>query len=186
MSGRPISLASGLTASRSPSAYGGQSIRLDTRFPGSHWTSSMLAAIAGGLACKLDLEACVGAIAEVEPVFGRYSVHQVPAGPVFVLDSYKAPLWTVPEQSCVSRDRTRAAQDRHLRDVADYAGNASRTYRKVARQALAIADRVIFVGPHASHAEADRADAGDRLLSFPTTYEASRFVPQQSEPASSF
>jgi hypothetical protein len=50
--------------------------------------------------------------------------------------------------------------------VSDYAGNARRTYRKIARQALAIADRVKFVGPHASHAEAYRAEVGDRLCPF--------------------
>jgi UDP-N-acetylmuramoyl-tripeptide--D-alanyl-D-alanine ligase len=160
-------------------SHGGTSMRVETRFPGNHWTSSMLAAIGCGLACGLDLEACVGAIAETEPVFGRFSVHEVPAGPVFVLDSYKAPLWTVPSSLAFLETARAPRKTVIFGTMSDYAGNAGRTYRKVARQALAIADRVIFVGPHASHAE---AEAGDRLQSFPTTYEASRFVTQASEP----
>ena len=152
-------------------------------FPGTHWTSAILAAIACGLACKLDLEACVGAIAETEPVFGRFSVHPVPGGPLFVLDSYKAPLWTVPSSLAFLETARAPRKTVVFGTLSDYAGNARRTYRKIARQALAIADRVIFVGPHASHAETYRAEAGDRLLSFPNTYEASRFIQQQSEPS---
>ncbi len=160
----------------------GKSMRVETRFPGTHWTSSMLAAIACGLACGLDLEACVGAIAEAEPVFGRFSVHPVPAGPVFVLDSYKAPLWTVPSSLAFLETARAPRKTVIFGTMSDYAGKAGRTYRQLARQALAIADRVIFVGPHASHAEAYRAEAGGRLLSFRTTYEASRFVAEKSEP----
>lgn len=163
-------------------SFAAKSMRVQTRFPGTHWTSAILAAIACGLACKLDLETCVGAIAETEPVFGRFSVHQVPAGPVFVLDSYKAPIWTVPSSLAFLETARAPRKTVIFGTVSDYAGNGRRTYRKIARRALAIADRVIFVGPHASHAEALRAETGDRLLSFSTTYEANRFLQQESTP----
>jgi UDP-N-acetylmuramoyl-tripeptide--D-alanyl-D-alanine ligase len=142
----------------------------------------MLAAIACGLACGLDLEVCIGAIAETEPVFGRFSVHPVPDGPVFVLDSYKAAFWTLPSSLAFLETAHAPRKTVIFGTVSDYAGNARRTYRKIARQALAIADRVIFVGPHASHAEALRAETKDRLLAFATTYEASRFLQQESQP----
>ncbi len=100
---------------------------------------------------------------------------------MFVLDSYKAPLWTVPSSLAFLATAKAPRKTVIFGTLSDYAGNARRTYRKVARQALEIADRVIFVGPHASHAEAYRVEAGDRLQSFPTTCEASRFVAQQSE-----
>jgi UDP-N-acetylmuramoyl-tripeptide--D-alanyl-D-alanine ligase len=162
-------------------AYGGQSIRVETCFPGTHWTGSVLAAIACGLACGFDLRACASAIKDVEPVFGRFSVHQVPAGPVFVLDSHKAPLWTVASTLAFVETATAPRKTVIFGTLSDYAGNARRTYRKVMRQALAIADRVIMVGPHASHGDNLRAEAGGRLFTFATTYDASRFVADESK-----
>jgi UDP-N-acetylmuramoyl-tripeptide--D-alanyl-D-alanine ligase len=163
-------------------SFAAKSMRVQTRFPGTHWTSAILAAIACGLACKLDLETCVATIAETEPVFGRFSVHQVPAGPVFVLDSYKAPVWTVPSSLAFLETARAPRKTVVFGTLSDYAGNAGRTYRKIGRQALAIADRVIFVGPHASHGEGLRAEAGGRLHAFATIYEASHFLAQESKP----
>ncbi len=160
--------------------YGNQSMRVETRFPGTHWTASVLAAIACGLACGLDLQACVRPIEEVEPVLGRFSVHQVPAGPVFVLNSYKASLWTIESTFAFLKTARARRKTLIMGTLSDYPGNASRTYRKVVRQALAVADRVILAGPNAAHGRALCAEAGGRLFAFPTAYEVSRFVAQQS------
>jgi len=162
-------------------AYGGQSMRVETSFPGTHWTASVLAAIACGLACGFDLRACVSAIKEVEPVFGRFSVQSVANGPVFVLDSYKAPLWTVASSLAFVETAKAPRKTVIFGTLSDYAGNAGRTYRKVVRQALAVADRVIMVGPHASHGDPLRAEAGGRLFTFATTYEANRLVAEESK-----
>jgi UDP-N-acetylmuramoyl-tripeptide--D-alanyl-D-alanine ligase len=162
-------------------SVGGQSKRVKTRFHGVHWTSSVLAAIACGLACGLELGACAGAVERVDPVFRRCSVHRVPAGPVFVLDTWKAPLWTIASTLTFLEMARAPRKTVVVGTLSDYAGNAGRTYRKVARQALAVADRVIFVGPHAFHCEALRQETGGRLFAFPTAYAASRFVAKESD-----
>ena len=159
----------------------GKSVRVETQFPGTHWIPSVLAAIACGLACGLDLETCASAVAEVEPTFGRYSIHQIPAGPVFVLDTVKAPLWTV-EGSLAFLKNARAARKTIIfGTLSDYSGKGGRIHRRVARQALEVADRVVFVGPQAVHVGGLRQDAGHRLLAFPNASTASRFVAQQSK-----
>ncbi len=162
-------------------AFAGQSTRVETRLPGSHWLSSVLPALAAGLACGLELATCARAVAEVEPVFGRYSVHPVPNGPVFVLDSTKAPLWTMASSFAFLEMARATRKTLILGTLSDYAGRGSQRYRKVARQALAIADRVIFVGRQAGHVDKLRAEAGDRLSIFSTAYQADRFVAQQSK-----
>jgi len=65
---------------------GDQSVRVTSKLVGAHWTTSILAAVACGVVCGLSLKACADAIADCEPFFSRYSVHQVAGGPVYVAD----------------------------------------------------------------------------------------------------
>jgi len=61
--------------------------------------------------------------------------------------------------------------------VSDYSGKGGETHRKVARQALEVADRVVFVGPQASHV--DRLRLGEfrqRLFTFETSFQASALM----------
>jgi UDP-N-acetylmuramoyl-tripeptide--D-alanyl-D-alanine ligase len=61
--------------------------------------------------------------------------------------------------------------------VSDYSGKGGDTHRKVARLALDVADRVIFVGPQAGHVTKLRqGDVTDRLFAFVTGYQASAFL----------
>jgi len=61
--------------------------------------------------------------------------------------------------------------------ISDYPGKAGSRYRRVAQEALEAADRVVFVGPHASHVNRLRqGKVRDRLIGFLTAYEASAFL----------
>ena len=60
--------------------------------------------------------------------------------------------------------------------ISDYPGERSRRYRRIAREALEVADRVVFVGPSASHV----SKAQDRLFSFETVYQASAFLSESA------
>ena len=54
---------------------------------------------------------------------------------------------------------------------------ATKRYRRVARDALEVADRVVFVGPQAGHMDRFRqGEARDRLFTFVTSYQASAFL----------
>lgn len=74
---------------------GHETVHVHTKLVGEHWTTSVLAAIACGTTCGLDLRTSAKVVETFRPLFGRYSVHAMPDGPVYVLDSYKAPSWTI-------------------------------------------------------------------------------------------
>jgi UDP-N-acetylmuramoyl-tripeptide--D-alanyl-D-alanine ligase len=157
--------------------------RIETHLAGKHWVTSVLAAIACGIVCGLDLGTCAAAVKPVEPSFGRYSIHQRSDDGAYVLDSRKAPLWTIPLGLDFVR-RARAPRKTVLfGSISDYPGNGGATYRKVARQALDVADRVIFVGALSSSVEKLRKGAlRERLMTFQTTYQASTYLLETRTP----
>jgi UDP-N-acetylmuramoyl-tripeptide--D-alanyl-D-alanine ligase len=160
-----------------------QSMRIQTQLVGEHWTTSVLAAIACGIACGLDLPTCVKAIEAFEPLFARYSVHRVPAGPVFVLD-HKSPAWTIEHGLAFLKHAGAPRKTIILGTISDYPGSGGSQYRRVARAALAVADRVIFVGPQSGHVGRLRqAGFQDRLFAFQTAYEASIFMSRDVWPS---
>lgn len=157
--------------------YRQQSLRLETKLVGEFWITSILAAIATGIGCGLDLEACVKAIAGSEPVFARNSVHSLPDGPDYILDTHKAPLWTVGHGLAFIEKAKAPRKTFVVGTLSDYVGGGSDAYRKVARQALQVADRVVFVGQHSSYVSKLRKDGIEKkLFAFMTVYQASTFL----------
>jgi UDP-N-acetylmuramoyl-tripeptide--D-alanyl-D-alanine ligase len=157
--------------------YKQQRLRLNTKLVGEFWITSILAAIACGVACGLDLEACVKAVAEFEPVFARSSVHSLRDGPDYILDTQKAPVWTIPHCLSFLSNARAPRKTMVIGTLSDYPGGGSNTYRKVARQALQVADRVIFVGPHAGYVSKLRTGGVEnRLFDFMTTFQAATFL----------
>lgn len=155
--------------------HGNESVHIQTRLVGAFWTTAVLAAVACGVACGVGLRRCAETIAAYEPNFARYSVHQVPGGPDFVLD-HKASLWTI--APCLAFLTNAGAPRKTLvfGTIADYPGAGGARYRQVARDALRVADRVVFVGANAERVSKLRQGAiGERLLVFTTAFEASAY-----------
>jgi UDP-N-acetylmuramoyl-tripeptide--D-alanyl-D-alanine ligase len=75
-------------------SYGNRSVFISSQMVGDHWATSILAAVACGIVCGLDLETCAEAISRFEPPYARYSVHPTPQAAAFVLD-HKAVAWTI-------------------------------------------------------------------------------------------
>jgi UDP-N-acetylmuramoyl-tripeptide--D-alanyl-D-alanine ligase len=163
--------------------YGSQALPIRTKLVGTHWTSAVLAALACGIARGIDLETCVAAIEAYEPWFGRYSVHRVPRGAVYVFD-HKAPVWTVPIALDFIREARAPRKTVVFGTISDYPGSGGARYRRTATDALEVADRVIFVGPNAGYVTKlnQQGEFRDRLLAFQTTYQASRFLERNAEP----
>ena len=157
--------------------HGQKKLHLQTRLVGEFWVTSVLAAIACGLSRGLDFEACADAIAGFEPVFGRASVHAVPGGPIYILESQKAPLWTIANTMTVMRNACAPRKTMVIGTVSDYSGKGGETHRKVARMALDVADRAVFVGPQAGHVSKLRqGEVKDRLFVFMTSFQAATFL----------
>ena len=114
------------------------------------------------------MRTCAKAIATAEPNLARYSVHHVPGGPTFVFD-HKAPTWTIPHCLAFLKGATAPRKTVIFGTISDYAGSAGPRYRRVAREALEVADRVVFVGSNSLYVEKLRqGELADRLLAFQT------------------
>jgi UDP-N-acetylmuramoyl-tripeptide--D-alanyl-D-alanine ligase len=158
------------------------SVRIQTRLVGEFWTTAVLATVACGIACGLDLRACAEAIATAEPNLARYSVHRVPGGPVFVLD-HKAPAWTLPHCYAFLKSASAPRKTAIFGTISDYAGSGGARYRRIAREALEVADRVVFVGSNSSYVNKLRhGEIANRLFAFRTEFEASAYFKEHVLP----
>ncbi|HEX2449397.1 MAG TPA: hypothetical protein VHK26_14665 [Methyloceanibacter sp.] len=137
----------------------------------------MLAAIACGIACGFELATCATIVKSVEPDFGRYSVHRRPDGGAYVLDTRKAPYWTISPALQFVADARTSRKTVLFGTISDYSGDGGSRYRRIARQALQVADRVIFIGPNSvSAAKLRTAELSARLFTFPTAYQAHEYL----------
>ena len=164
-------------------SYGGESVRVETKLLGAFWATSILAAIGIGIACGVDLATCAAVTKNVEPVFGRYAAHTRSDGAEFVLDTNKAPVWTIAQALAFVEQAKAPRKTMIFGTLSDYSGQGSTRYRRVARDALKVADRVIFVGTRSGHVE--RLGHGleaDRLLTFQTTFQASEYMSRAVSP----
>jgi UDP-N-acetylmuramoyl-tripeptide--D-alanyl-D-alanine ligase len=159
-----------------------KSQKIQTRFVGEFWATSVLAAITCGIACGLDLRTCAKALATAEPNLARYSVHLVPGGPTFVFD-HKAPLWTIPHCLAFLKAASAPRKTVIFGTLSDYPGSAGPRYRRTAREALEVADRVVFVGSNARYVDKLRqGELADRLFAFQTAFEASAYLKEHVLP----
>lgn len=163
--------------------HGGEALPLRTRLVGEHMAHPLLAAVAVGLACGVPLRECVRRLEGVEGRRHRLSVHETPAGATFLLDTRKAPAWTI-EAALATLERARAKRKTAvIGTLSDYAGSSGRHYRAAARRALAVADRVYFVGPNAQRVRKEVAGAGaSELRIFATMRELHEHLERSLEP----
>jgi UDP-N-acetylmuramoyl-tripeptide--D-alanyl-D-alanine ligase len=109
-------------------------------------------------------------------------VHQLPGGPTFVFD-HKAPVWTIPHCFAFIKAASAPRKTIIFGTVSDYAGSAGPRYRRTAREALEVADRVVFVGSNARYVEKLRqGELADKILAFRTAFEASAYFKERVLP----
>jgi UDP-N-acetylmuramoyl-tripeptide--D-alanyl-D-alanine ligase len=134
--------------------YRDRSIILETRLTGAHNRLPVSAAAACALELGASESSVVDAIASFEPVFGRLSIHRIDGGPIFILDTYKAPYHSLQLALSVLRDCVAPRKRFVLGQISDYPGKPKPRYRDTYRAAAKIADQVIFVGEHAHRSKA--------------------------------
>ena len=124
----------------------------------------------------VPIPVAAAALAAVEPLPGRYQPVDA-AGVTFIRDEFKASLWSVAPAMEFVRDARAVRKIVVFGTISDYAGRASQVYADVARQALPIADEVIFVGPQAVRSGGARNHPrGAALRAFPSIREAHRYL----------
>jgi len=161
-----------------------ESVRVHTKLVGEHWITSVLAAIACGIVCGIDLKTCAQIVERFDSVFGRYSIHGEPGGPAYVLDTNKASFWTIATGLAFVAEARASRKTIVFGTISDYPGATGQRYRRIARDALEVADRVVFVGPNAGSVNKLLRQEGlpERLFSFQTSYQASAFLAEDVLP----
>jgi UDP-N-acetylmuramoyl-tripeptide--D-alanyl-D-alanine ligase len=157
--------------------YQGEKVHIQSRLIGSFWVTSILAAIGGALAAGLSLQACADVIAKTEPFVDRMYEVVSDDGVTFIRDDAKSPYWSIPAVLEVVKQARAKRKIIVFGNLSDYPGSGSRKYRKVARDALAVADKVILVGKFStSVAKLKESLGAGRIMGFETLYEANQFL----------
>jgi aminoacyl-tRNA hydrolase len=157
----------------------GEVIAVHTQLCGAHWTHVVLASLATAVGLGIPLADAAAAVATVEPFEGRMSPVEI-NGITFIRDDWKAPLWTIEPTFDFMRRARAARKVIVMGTVSDYPGDSSRRYAQIARQALAVADCAIFVGPWAAAGLRAKRDPNDSIRAFASARDAwnhlSRFL----------
>ncbi|MEZ4600653.1 MAG: Mur ligase family protein [Syntrophotaleaceae bacterium] len=157
--------------------YQGESIRLETALFGDLLATSLLAAVAGALAVGIPLAQCGVSLKGVKSFPSRLSIHQGPGGSWFLKDTVKAPYWSVPKVVALMKDVAAPRKTIVFGSFSDTGGADSRRYRAMARQALEVADRVVFVGDKSAYVRKMLTpELENRLFTIDSMESACRFL----------
>ncbi|MBK1692748.1 aminoacyl-tRNA hydrolase [Ectothiorhodospira mobilis] len=158
-------------------AHEGREYTCRTALHGTHLAVPVLAALGIGLAAGLTLEEAMAGLAGARPAPGRMQVVPTPEGITFLRDDYKAPHWTLPANLTFLQEARARRKVAVVGTLSDSSLSASKLYPKVARRMREVADRVIFVGPHALRALKARTHADDRdLVGFTDLLDAHHYL----------
>ena len=130
--------------------FGGQSRRVLTRLPGEHLLGSALAALAVGLVFGLTLDEAASALERAEPSPRRMSPVTLPDGVTFIRDDYKAPADSIPEVLAFMAEANAGRKVGVLGRISDFPGRSRRCYTRIAEEATAVLDLVVFAGRRAA------------------------------------
>jgi UDP-N-acetylmuramoyl-tripeptide--D-alanyl-D-alanine ligase len=132
---------------------------------GEHWSVAILAALTAALELGVSQETCAEVIARFGAAFNRMSLHELADGRQFVLDSWKAPYWGLPACLEFLKSVTAPRKTVIFGAISDYHGSPKVRYEQAVKWALAVADRVLVVGPEASRVRRLRkSDFADRVM----------------------
>jgi UDP-N-acetylmuramoyl-tripeptide--D-alanyl-D-alanine ligase len=163
--------------------YENQSLPVRTRLCGAHFVSCVLAALTAGLAARIPLADAVRAVADVPPSTQRMSPVQLPGDITVMRDDVKAPVWSIPLAFNFMREAEASQKIIVIGTLSDYTGNSDRVFVSVARQALEVADHVIFIGERSGKALKATPRDGERTLrAFSSSRQARQYVGQILRP----
>ena len=157
--------------------YQDQSLPVKTGLYGRHWVTSILAALATGLAAGVPLSTSIETIEVIGPTQGRMNLVADNNGITFVRDDHKAPLWSIPLALEFIKEARADRKIVVIGTISDAPGDSGRHYVRTAKLAIEAADHVIFVGPHASHVlNVKPFTAGKTIRAFARVKEVSDFL----------
>ena len=127
--------------------FQGESVRIQTGLFGDLLTTSVLAAVAGALACGLTLKQCETSLKGIDSFPGRLSIHRHPKGSWLVNDTFKAPFWSAEKVIAMMKDAKAPRKTIVMGTFSDPGSRSeSQKYRAMVQVGLNVADRVLVVG----------------------------------------
>jgi UDP-N-acetylmuramoyl-tripeptide--D-alanyl-D-alanine ligase len=163
-------------------AYGGETTEIKTKLTGAHNSLAVAAAFAAAHQLGVSASLIKERLENFEPVFGRCSAHFLENGPVFIVDTCKAPYYSIYLPIKMMED-FRAPRRRIVIGQISDAGNTNPKYRDVYRASRLVADQVIFVGDNAHRSKATAEEiASRRFVEKRSVEEAARFVKETAIP----
>jgi UDP-N-acetylmuramoyl-tripeptide--D-alanyl-D-alanine ligase len=161
----------------------GARVPVTTMLNGEHWLPSALGALATGISLGVPPATAAAALTAVRPEKHRLSVRRSPDGPTFLLDDWKAPVWTVQPALDVLGGAEAERKIAVIGQLSDDSRAPRRLYPAIARAARAHADLVVVVGQWAPHGLRARAGEDDRsIVAFESFGEASAFLREALRP----
>lgn len=146
-------------------------VNLRSKFVGEHFWLPVLAAATAALELGVPTDVVADRVASFEPLVAAGGTIAITGGPLFVLDTTKAPWHSVPLAFDMVRRATAPRRRIVLGHMSDFAGSDQK-YRDAYRLARAAADEVIFVGSHSHRSRASDEDhATGRFHAFATPLE---------------
>jgi UDP-N-acetylmuramoyl-tripeptide--D-alanyl-D-alanine ligase len=137
--------------------------RVRTKLVGRHWANSVLAGIAGALACGVPLKVAAAAVANVEPFPARMQPIKLPNGATMIRDELNGSYDTWQAAVKVLGDSQGARRVLVMSDVSDWPKKSLKPRdrnKELGRTASRVADVAIFVSEHAHHAVKAAVAAG--------------------------
>jgi UDP-N-acetylmuramoyl-tripeptide--D-alanyl-D-alanine ligase len=159
-----------------------QAFEIASRLTGVHNSLAVAAAFSCTHQLGIPPAAIVERIANFPPVFGRCSVHRVENGPVFIVDTAKAPYHSIHLAFDMLAKFSAPRKRIVIGHISDASGS-DRIYRNVYQAARSVADQVIFIGEHSHRSKATAEDVADgRFVRFESVQDIAEFLKESAIP----
>ena len=152
------------------------------RFVAEHFWIPVVAAATCAIELGADPKMVASRIAGFRPHWDRCHPLAIPEGPTFIVDTYKAPLYSLelafkPMENIQGRRRIVIGQ------LADYSGGSRQAARKARRLAEPYADELVFVGHSAKRLGLSEKElASGRYSIFDTVKEVTQYLKTTARP----
>ena len=125
---------------------GNEQERVQTLLVGTHWTSSVLVAIAAATACGVGLREAADGLASVPPYQGRMCPETLPNGVVVLRDDFNGSIDGFHRAIDVMRNARAERRILVMTDCSDFGKNPRKRLNYYARLAHETAEMVVFIG----------------------------------------
>jgi UDP-N-acetylmuramoyl-tripeptide--D-alanyl-D-alanine ligase len=161
----------------------GEHVRIPSRFVGEHFWVPLVAAFCAASELGVPTETIIRRCASFEPLSARCEVIETDDGPVFIVDTFKAPWESLPLALRIMETAQAPRKRIVLGGISDYAGSSRQKYKEAYQLARAVCDQVVFVGDHARRSRASDADRqAGRIVEIESVQQVDHYIRQSAIP----